>query len=167
MAYHKENVPPLKADDVYHLLFGLSDVPLVMPWHDGIRAVNNDDTWVKRLDRLEDKQATPAIRGKGKPPCNLAVRIDDVLEGLPWLEKSKNNATYGFKLGEKQFLLGYLEDELQREARQQTPNLSYKGLRDLLIQSFEQFCTYPAAMSIFGHLIRERLDVLTKERQRG
>lgn len=112
---------PLQAADVYLALFPVARDPLILPFHQG-----NDPgaVWGKPLVRLNDDQRDPSRRNDLRNWGSIALRINDVLNGLPWREDSQQPTsawTYGLMPGERQVLqhfahsIGFGDDEWEKD----------------------------------------------------
>jgi hypothetical protein len=111
---------PLQAADVYLALFPLARDPLILPFHSG---KDPGSQWGKPLTRLEDPRRGPSLRPRWG---NIALKVYDVLNGLPWNEDSQqptDNWTYGLMPGERQVLqhfahsIGFGDDEWEKDSQ--------------------------------------------------
>lgn len=114
---------PLQAADVYLALFPVARDPVILPFHQ-----NNDPgaVWGKPLTRLDDDRRAPSIRDDQRNWGSIALRVNDVLNGLPWKENPRQPEkawTYGLMPGERQVLqhfahsIGFGDDEWEKDGQ--------------------------------------------------
>ena len=92
---YNDSSPVIHADDIYLALYPVPESPVILPWDEG-KSIDAAFAWPTYLKRLKEDEAG-----------DCALKIQDVLAGLPWKEKG----TLGLHESERTLLRGLLLDD--------------------------------------------------------